>query len=400
MNRNNWRWSGWLMVLFLTLILVTPALAVESRTGDMVNVSGGVIKGPLFVSGNNITVDADVDGDVFAAGQTVTVNGRVTGDVIAAANSVRVSAAVLGDIRAAANTIDVTGPVEGNVTAAGNNVSLGQSSSVKRDALLFGNSVQIYGPVSGQVLGSASQFNINSSIGGNIRIWDVQKLSFGPAAVVGGLTTYNSATQAEIAPGAKIGAITQLAPRVQPTPPVQTPIPMQRGFSWGSVLWSLATGLLIWGAGLLLLPKVLPRLGQTAKESPWPSLGWGFLALLVAPFGIILLMITVIGIPLAFILIFSYIITFMVAKVVVSDAIARVLSRSSTGRTGYVLYFMISLLAIILLCNIPVGGFFFTLITACAALGIIILTIGRHRAAAPPTAPTPSEPASAELTAA
>lgn len=360
----------------------------------MVNVSSGSIKGPLFVSGSNITVDADVDGDVFAAGQSVTINGQVKGDIIAAGSSVLVNGSVLGDVRAAANTIDVNGAVDGSVTAAGNSVSISKGASIKRDVLLMGNTIYVSGPIGGQVLGNGNQIQLNAPINGEVRLWDVQTLVIGPLAIIGGMVTYGSNNQAQLAPDAKIGSISRVNPPVQPQKNTNN-VPKQ-GFSWWAVLWSWAAGFLIWGAAQLLMPRLLPKLSETAQETPWPTLGWGLLTLLVAPMAILLLMITVIGIPLAFISIFAYIISFMVAKVIVSDALARSLVGyfKRDGRVvALVIPFLLTLLVVVLLTKIPVIGFFVSLVVASLALGMIVLSVYRCRRDKSPAVETASIPA-------
>jgi len=409
MKKRNWHWGVSLLVAFLALVLVSPALAVDFRSGETVSVSGTKIKGPLFVSGTTLTVSADVEGDLFCAGQSITINGLVTGDIIGASNTLQINGPVQGDIRVAANTIAINGPVEGSVTAAANTISTGQTGSVKRDLMAFGNTVQVNGPVVGQVLGGGNQFTLNSPVGGDVRLWDVQNFNLGSSATIGGQINYNSANEAQIEPGAKTGIINRLEPRVQPGQGT-TVIPKvtDRNFDLMGILWSLAAGLLVWAIALWLLPRFLPRLGQTARETPLGSFGWGIVTLLLVPLGIILLMITVIGIPLAMILMFCYIIGLMLSKVIASDALARALTKSVKGgaKTSLLVAFLIVYAAIVILSKLPVAGFFVSLIVACFALGIIVLTVYRlgpghaevstieAAAPVPPVVPVPPPPAS------
>ncbi|NMC28192.1 MAG: hypothetical protein GYA42_08625 [Syntrophomonadaceae bacterium] len=409
MKRNNRHLAVSLLVAFLALVLISPALAVDFRSGETVSVSGTKIKGPLFVSGTTLTVSADVDGDVFCAGQSITINGLVTGDVIGASNTLQINGPVQGDVRVAANTIAINGPVEGSVTAAANTISTGQNGLVKRDLMTFGNTVQVNGPVAGQVLGGGNQFTLNSPVGGDVRLWDVQNFNIGPSATVGGQIDYNSANEAKVEPGAKIGIINRLEPRVQPgqgTPAI--PRAADKKFDLMGTLWSLAAGLLVWGIALWLVPRFLPRLGKTAREAPLGSFGWGVVTLLLVPLGVILLMITVIGIPLAMILMFCFIIGLMLSKVIASDALARAMTKSVKGgaKTSLLAAFLIVFAAIVLLSKLPVAGFFVSLIVACFALGIIVLTVYRQRpgytevstaeiaATVPPVVPVPPPPAS------
>ncbi len=381
-------WHAGLLALCLGLFLVSPAAALETRSGNMVYVPDGSVKGPLFVSGENLTIDADVDGDVFAAGQSVVVNGNVNGDVIAAGNSVNVNGAVTGDIRAAANTIELNGAVGGSITGAGNNIFLRRESQISRDALLLGNTVNISGAVAGQVMGFANQMDINHSIAGDVMLWDVKRLSIGPSAVMGGKVTYRSAQQAQIDPAAQVGSVTRLTP---PPRPERTGV---EAFSWwGSLLW-FAAGLLLWGGLCLLFPRLFPHLEKTTGEWRWATLGWGFLALLLIPLGSILLMITVVGIPLAFILLVAYILTLALAKIMVSDMAARYATRRWAWESRFPLAvpFAAVFLVFIILGKIPILGFILNLILICLALGVLILSIYNNRKT-PPALPLP--PASA-----
>jgi cytoskeletal protein CcmA (bactofilin family) len=376
MSRNYRGLFSLLASLFLIFLLAFPALAFETRSGDTVFVQEGQIKGPLFVSGNMITVDADVDGDIFSAGQTIVINGKVSGDVIVAGNTIDINGSVLGDIRTAGNTISVSGPVEGSITAAGNSLTLKESASVKRDVLLTGSTVDISAPVGGEVMGSATQMRINSSVDRDVTIWDVQNLTLGPKTIINGNVTYRSANEAQIASGILTGKVQRLEPL--PAPAKEAP---KKGFPWWSVIWHLAAGLLLWAVVYLLTPKLLPRMEKTTLSSPWASLGWGFLALIVTPIAGLLLIITVIGIPLALILMFFYILIIAAAKIMVSSILGRLAVNifKQEGRWPYVLAFLVAYVILILLAMIPTFGFFINLIIACLALGMSVVSFYRWR---------------------
>ncbi|HNX29638.1 MAG TPA: hypothetical protein PKN87_09570 [Syntrophomonadaceae bacterium] len=391
MGKLNRKWCVLAAVPLLVMLLSPAVLAVEIKSGSMVDVSGDPVKGPLFISGENLTVNADVDGDVFAAGQSITINGQVNGDVIAAGNSVRVNGKIIGDVRAVANTVDINGLVYRNITGAASSITIGTDADINGDVLLMAKGFTIAGNVDGQVLGSAEQVQLNGIIDDNVRLWDVNHLTIGPPAVINGSITYNSDNQAQVSSAAKIGSITKLTPTAQADQTAQNT--GWGGFSWWGLLWSLAAGLIIWGAAQWLLPQLFPRLSKTAEESTGASLGWGFIALLVAPLAFILLSLTVIGIPLVIILLFSLIIIFILSEVIVSDTLGRIIARSFNweGRVPLIVPFLMSLLLIDLLSRIPVGGFFVKLIAACFALGMVILTIYRYRVDDSPAQLPPSD---------
>ncbi|MZQ74935.1 MAG: hypothetical protein GT589_02110 [Peptoclostridium sp.] len=374
------KWGRYVLVaaLIMCLIPVCIASALEVRNGDSVYVPAGDIKGPLFVTGNNITVDANVSGDVFVAGQSVVINGLVAGDVIAAVNTASINGSVKGDVRVACNTLNLYGPVEGSVTGAGNTMYLKDKANIGRDVVIFGNTVEILGAVAGEVMGAANQMYLNAPIVGDVTIWDVQNLVVGPSGTIGGKVTYTSSNKAQISPDAKTGEIEQLTPKPSPVPEMKT-----KYFSWFGTFGQFAAGLLIWGAAYLLFPNMLSSLGRVGREAPWASIGIGFLAAVAVPVAALLLMITMIGMPLSFILMSAYFAVLILAKVIAGDAIGRLMAeRFNWNVRGYqFLGFAVALLALILLSKILIFGFgfFVSLIAVCFAFGVIIMSFYRWR---------------------
>ena len=349
----------------------------------MVSVPAGDIRGPLFVSGNNLSVDANVDGDVFAAGSSITINGNVTGDVIAAGNTIVINGAVAGDIRTAGNNIDISGPVGGSITGAANSITLRDSSQVTGDVMMFGNAVTLRGPIQGQVMGSSNQFYLHGPVGSDVEIWGVQKLTIGPAAAVSGSITYRSDNPAQIDPSARITAINQLAPTVRPD--TQLPDQVFYGISWVGALFTVIAGFIIWGIFYLLFPQLFPRSGQGGYASFLAKLGWGILTLLVVPLAVFMIFITVVGIPLALLLLFLYILVLYLSKVLVADYLVRVLAeRNGWDTKGVVIASFLAILVILVAAaRIPGVGFGISLIIAALALGLLVTGIARRRQPSP-----------------
>jgi uncharacterized protein YjeT (DUF2065 family)/cytoskeletal protein CcmA (bactofilin family) len=377
-------WAGWLVIAFLLFAtLSTPAaLAVQTQTGDSVYIPPGQIQGPLFVSGNSVVVDADVEGDVFAAGQSVVINGKVNGDVMAAGQSVRITAAVDGDVRSAANDITIQSAVSQSLTAAGNNIRLEPAAVIGKDALLFGNNLDLLGQVNRQVLGASQSFRLTGSIGSDLKLWEVNNLTLSPSAVIGGNLIYKSPREAQIASGARVSGENRWEQSVIDK---ATPSHPRQPFSWIGLLMWFATGLVLWGFGYLLFPALWQRLASTLQEAPGASIGWGLLLLVTLPLIFLVLMVTVIGIPVAFILLFAYILILFVSKIILGDMVGRYLLRSFNweGKVSIWLAFMMGFALVILLSEIPIVGIFINVAAACIALGSIALSIYSGRRGRP-----------------
>ncbi len=371
------------ILLILTVLLLgwtaATAAALEIRSGDMVNVPVGNLRGPLFITGNNLTVDANVEGDVFAAGSSIIINGNVNGDVIAAGNTLVIHSAVSGDIRSAGNTINIRGPVGGSITGAANTIILQETSQVTRDVMMFGNSVSLRGAIQGQAIGSANQYSLNGPVGGDVEIWDVNNLIIGPAAEVKGSISYRSANPAQIDPSAKIAAIKQLAPTVRPDSGM--PNQMDHGISWSWAIFTVIAGFIIWGIFYLIFPQLFPRAGQGGYGSFMAKLGWGFLSLLVVPLAVFVVFITIVGIPLALLLLTIYILVLCLAKILAADYLVRLMTeRFGWNKKGVVIAAFLGILVIIgASARIPVIGFFISLIIASLALGTLVTAIAKWR---------------------
>lgn len=377
---------GLVVTLLLAIIMASPVGAVEVRSGDRVTIAEGQMIGPLFLSGNYIAVDADVDGDVFAAGQSVIINGRINGDVIAAAQSITIKGNVAGDVRGAANQIDIQGKIMGNMSLAANTIEVREEAVIGRDVLVGGNSIGVAGKIEGQLMGSAAEMRLNGPVNGTATIWSVQNLNLGPAAVLKGGLSYGSPQPANISPQAQTNGVTWQQ-KWSDVPDRQS----HTGFSWLNALGWIAAGLLLWGICYWVSPRLLPRMGETVLKAPGSTLGWGFLVLLLTPLAALLLTITVIGIPLAAILIFLYIIVLFTSKILAGDVLGRYLARyfGWEERIPFFLPFVIAFLALVVLSKLPVVGFLVSLLASCLALGMVVMHFYNWRSQTPPAATVP-----------
>lgn len=364
----------------VVLGVCSPAGAVKSVGGDQVTLPGGEINGPLFAAGNGVVVDADVDGDVFIAGQSVTINGTVRGDLLGAAQTVRVNGKVTGDARCAANEIQLYGEIGQSLSAFGAVVRLAEGARVGRDVLVFAGDGSLAGAVGRQVLGSGGTLRLNGPVGGDVHLWGVDALALGPAAAVGGNLTYSSPKEARIAPGARVSGTTDWE-RLERKEKYQHP----KGINWVAQFIWFAAGIAVWGLITLMFPRLWPHLGEIVGRSTWVALGLGLLLLLVTPPAIVLLLITVVGIPVSLILLAVYLALLYAAKIIAADALSRFLMRRLAweNRVHAILPFAAVFAGLVLLTKIPVIGILVNLTAACLAIGTVALAFYRWRQRVP-----------------
>ncbi|MCR4401041.1 MAG: polymer-forming cytoskeletal protein, partial [Syntrophomonadaceae bacterium] len=319
-----------LAALLLLVTVLGGGTALADENGTMVTIPVGEVRtGPTFLAGGSVDMRGTIDGDLFIAGSNLSVDGTVRGDVFAVGQNVRISGPVYGDIRVAAQTIAVAGPVSGSVAVAGQSFELTPAGTVGRDVLVGVAEARLGGKVARMVMGSAGSCLLSGSVAGDVKMYDVQDLSVADGAFIGGQLTYRSPQKAQVAPGATIRGQETWTPVTRPSPQPQPPAAAWR-FDLPGLAFSLLGALVVYAAYRLLRPRGWQVLGEGIRRDFGPSLGWGLLLLVSVPLLVVLLMVTVIGLPLALVLGLGYVLSLYLAKIVVAQAMGDAL-RERTG---------------------------------------------------------------------
>lgn len=423
-----------LITLLLTLVLFAlagPALAADTRNGDVISVDQGTtLNDNLYVSGRTINIDGTVKGDVTAVGQTVTVNGTVEGNLIVAAQTVTLNGTVRDAIVAAQSfELGPNAHVTGNVNIAGANLESKQGSAIDGDLAVFANQALIAGRIGRDVIGGMNGLELRGVVGRNMTVGVGEKGStqFMPSstpnlgvksglvlvdgAQVGGKLEYGSPSEATISPGAKVaGSVTRKETRDTSDTSATTTTSVVLSVVQRFVTLLLIGLLLIW-----LAPAWLRRLDDTIQAKPLSSLGFGLLALII--FLVVLVLIPVIGILVALLLgllSLSGIAWFLAIASVLLDAIilvgflvfvvyvAEVLISFLVGRwvlqrfqpslaEGRVLPFVLGLVLFVIVTAIPLLGDLIGFVAVLLGLGALWLWLrpGRPHTAVV-TSPSPA----------
>lgn len=304
------------ILLFLALILLPlgVAKALDTKTGDMIYISKDeIVSGNLYAAGNTITIDGTVNGDLIAAAQIINVNGRIEGDIIAAAQDIRINGEVGGNIRVAANSININNRVARNVNAFGANVILDKNSQIGWDVLAAANNIETHGEIIGSLSGSAGRALISGKTGKNIslKLADTETnegLIVSPEAAIGGGLTYTTNKTAQIPQTATIGGkIEQKFPEVKPDNKLSSLV-------WPkiySIFCAFVIGLILIFLGKNSTLKILDKI----QDKPKRVILTGIIIMFAVPPISLFLMFTLIGIPLALILLAIWFIALYVSKI-------------------------------------------------------------------------------------
>ncbi len=354
-----------------TCVLVLPLSvnAAVRATETILIPAGETIDDNLYAGGERITIDGTVAGDLVAGASFVTVNGTIAGDLIVGAAEVRINGTVAGNVRGAANTIEISGSVGRNITAAAAIVTVTSTGSVGWGVTAAAADVTVDGQVGGSVIAAAGTVIVNGTVGGSVDI-DVGRdgaVMLGEGAVIGKDFTYRTDTTFEVPAGASIGGqVRQLESRIDR---IWDRIwPGAVAFTSAAALFTKVISLFgLFVTGLVLVSLFgrwvrgfLPGLSLSSGVS-W---GWGLGAVVLTPIVFFILLLTFIGIPLAFILMSCYLIALYVGHVVVGTWIGwRLLGHGKSGQERNT----ISLIGAMVL-----GTLIFSIVSALPIVGWIV----------------------------
>lgn len=350
------------LIVLPLFIFVGIANAQTFRSGNTVTVGQGeTVDGMLWASGKTIDIAGTVKGDIFCAGQNVSISGTVEGDLICAAQTINVTGTVSGDIRAAAQTINIGANVASNLTAAAQTVTLESKGKIGRDASLAVQDVTIHGTVSRDLALASQNAYVSGNIGRNIKA-DLNNLNIADSAVVGGQIEYTSSNEASIAQGARI---TGDSVRIEPAP---TEDDGNFGFMLAASLALLATALAL----VALFPRTFQRLSDYAIDSPLKTLATGFIASIIVPALIFVVMLTLVGIPFALIAIVAWLLITGLSGGFAAYTLGRAVWREQTNA---LLLILAGGAILLVLRFIPIIGLITTAFAMWFGMGMILLEL-------------------------
>ncbi len=247
----------------------------------------------VFIGGDTVSVDDAVGGDLFAAGGAVDVDAPVGGDALVAGGKLRLGGEVGGSVYAAGGQVNVNGRVGRNLRVAGGRVELGPKADVAGNLSMAGGRLQLHGAVRGHVQAAGGRVLINGSVGGDV-VATSGEVVLGPQAHIAGKLRYRSGEALQQDPAAQVsGGIELLMPGWGGASNAPA-----RGIGWLGWLWT--AGLIVLAAlWLALAPQASARSSQALRERPAASVALGFVWLVCVPVLSLLLLLTIIGSPLA-----------------------------------------------------------------------------------------------------
>ncbi len=334
-----------IVTLFGGIVFSRTAMAQTFRSGTSTNVAPGeTIDSSVYMSGRSIDMAGTVNGDLYCAGQSVTISGRVRGDVLCAGQTVNISGTVDGDVRAAGQDVTISSKIAKNLTVGTQNFTLSSEASVGGDITGGASGATINGRVGRDLLLGAQTVDLNGQVARSVT-GTVDQLTIGNKAQVGGDIQYTSKNEVNRAAGAQVtGTVSRTEPKADKN--VREPYFAARAY------WFLAA---VFAAFLLslLFPSVYVLAYDRSSASIWRTLVYGLLSFIAVPAAIVALMITVIGIPLAFLVMLLWLVVLLLSTTFAAFYVGRQIYRRQNNP---LVIMLAGAIVLYLLINLPLIG--------------------------------------------
>lgn len=348
-----------LLMAFALIALALTALPTASFAGT--DTAGNVL------ATDNDVNPSGVEGDLYWAGQALNLDdASIARDIIAAGDTLSIrDCTVGGAVRLAARTIDIAKTtVDGSVTVVGQHVVL-NSDSAANCFYAMGETVALRGSAKSAAL-AGDTVTIDGTVEGDVEVW-ADKLVLGKNARITGTVNAHVSEDPERAAGAEVGAL-----KIDRTEN-ESAATTANDIIGGIVAAALSTCFVA-----LLLELVFPRATASAAgmlhQRPTPLWVSGLLGTIAVVPAVLLLIISIAGLPLAGALMCGVIGIALVSAAFAGCAIARMVGHS---QNRYVMAAVGGIIAGVLTA-IPLVGNFISGVAFVFTLGYIIQIIWRN----------------------
>ncbi len=287
---------------------------------------------------------------------------------------------VQDDVRAAGGFVTISGSIAGDLIAVGGTVSLSPGAEVRGRAWLTGGTLEIGGRLDRGLRAAGGTVSIAGEINGDVELF-ADKITVLPSARIRGDIRYSGRHEPAIDTGAQItGQVTYQ--------PFETGVPARTpAAAWGARV-AIVVSLMLTGVVLFLMfPSFAGGAAQAIASDSWKCLGLGLAVLIMGPIVALLLLVTVIGIPLAIIALAAYLI-FLIAGYLTGALFLGELglrwldkdTRASIGLRAFSI--VVAVLVLSIIGWIPLLGGLATLVALVFGLGALKLQAIRLYASA------------------
>jgi hypothetical protein len=357
------------------LLLALAGCGVHHNDGETVTRTFG---SDYFAAGGMVNLTDPVMGDALLAGAQVSTASEVKGDLMVAGAEVSIGGGIGDDLYVAGGEVQVDAIVAGNARVAGGEVGVGPATVINGSVSLSGGRIRFDGSTRGYLQASGGVVQIDGTVDSDAEV-RAEEIEIGPETRIAGKLIVHGPRAPTIPAGAQIvggvefheGEPSWHVDEHEVARDVRT---VAHGV--GSLLWII--GVFVAGTLFTLaFPSYSARAADWIGREPLRSLGLGFVLLICLPVLAVLLVITIVGIPLALILVMLYVPLLFLGWVTSALFVARkglsLVRRDRPSSVGMTLLaLLLAVLALWALGQVPLLGGWVTFAALLLGIGALV----------------------------
>ncbi|MFK7895712.1 MAG: zf-HC2 domain-containing protein [Myxococcota bacterium] len=338
--------------------------------------AGETVEDSWIVTGDSLRIDGTLRGDLVVFGDRLVIAGTVDGNVISGARRIEISGHVTGSILAFGERVQISGQIDQGALAAAGQTTLGKSGRIGNSLVALGDGLLVSGDIERDLFGYLEWLELEGKVERSV-VMHIEQIDILANSRVGGdLEIHFSEDEERIAidGSAEIGGETRRMP--------DEPDPSTRLDRYGSaefythLVLSLAAAFLSGLVAYSLAPWLFSMIWQKPSDLLKP-VGFGFIFVFAVPIGLLLVAITIVGIPIALAGFAAWAAVLYLAKILVASMIGQTL----LGRVeepawrDFALPLILGLVIVLAAGGLPFVGGLLTFLTLLAGSGHLILRI-------------------------
>jgi anti-sigma factor RsiW/cytoskeletal protein CcmA (bactofilin family) len=346
--------------LALILLLGAPeaARAIDLRMDQDTHIGAGeTVAETLVCTGDVITIDGTIDGDLVLGAERVVMRGTVTGNLYVFGSEVEIDGVVLGSVLAVGERVRLGGRVEGAVTLGGERITIADGARVERDVALFGDGARMEGVAARDVAFAGEWIEVRGEIARDLHVLGADEVRLLDSARVGRNVRahlWGRNDQVEQAAGATVGGELQV---VQESVIREHYLALYQDQGFYMMLLVGAAAAFVFGLLIYLLDPRLFAADPPDARGFFRSLGSGFVVLLAGPVALVLVGLTVVGVPVAVLGVFILLSAIYTSYVIVAGMVGHaVLVPSGPGLGAFAPTLLVGVLILSAIAALPFVG--------------------------------------------
>lgn len=381
------------IIIAITFILSTQsASALMLNAGESVNIKESV-EGDAYLAGQTVRIQENIIGDAIIAGGVVDIDSLITQDAIIAGDKITINQEIGDDVRLAGSTVIIKADVKEDVIAFAETLIIDKDVTISGSIIAFVSKFQLDGTVNGNINIASVESTITGNVVGDTKI---RTANFNLEGTLAGKTEFVAEGKVNITESAKFGdtvnyGYTQeldLAKNLEEgvTAKLDSEL-LQSQLERKQILPNMFSGMLVFrilSAALVILlvawlaGKFTSRAAKNLEEGKdfRKAFFYGILLFFLPISIIVLLLISIIGIPVALFLTFAYLSMIFFSQSITSFIIAQWLNHKYKLNQPKAQIFLVSLgiyIIMYLIKFIPILGVLTGLVLTYIAFGALVI---------------------------